>query len=88
MKKGPRDIDVREALLDLGLSTAPLPGVPTDEGDVVVLASVRHTTPTVRPEEIWGALRQVGGLDLPRPVSTRLRQGPLAGSEVSASLSG
>ena len=88
MKKGPRDIDVREALLDVGLATAPLPGVPTQEGDVVVLASVRHTTPTVRPEEIWTALRQLSGVELPRPVSTRLRQGPVVDGGVADSLSG
>ena len=88
MKKGPRELDVRAAVVALGVTQEAPPEVPAGPGDVVVLATVRHTTPTVRPEEIWGALRQVGEVDLPRPVSTRLRQGPLQGSEVAASLTG
>lgn len=88
MKKGPRDLDVRAAVVALAVADDTPPEVPAGTDDVVVLATVRHTTPTVRPEEIWGALRQVSGLELPRPVSTRLRQGPLEGSEVAASLTG
>ncbi|WP_141818687.1 TIGR03936 family radical SAM-associated protein [Ornithinimicrobium humiphilum] len=88
MKKGPRDLDVRGAVLHLEVAPAPVPEVPVAEGDVVVLASVRHTTPTVRPEEIWTALRQVSGADLPRPVSTRLRQGPIVDGRVAETLLG
>lgn len=95
MKKGPRDLDVRAAVLDLAVvghrevdGPPELRSVPVEEGDVVLLASVRHTTPTVRPEEIWGALRQVAAVELPRPVSTRLRQGPVHGQDVAASLGG
>lgn len=88
MKKGPRELDVRGAVVALAVTEQPPPEVPAGPGDVVVLATVRHTVPTVRPEEIWGALRQVGGVELPRPVSTRLRQGPLHGTEVAASLTG
>lgn len=88
MKKGPRELDVRAAVVALAVADDAPVEVPVAHGDVVVLATVRHTTPTVRPEEIWGALRQVGGLDLPRPVSTRLRQGPLQRGEVAASLTG
>ena len=88
MKKGPREIDVREAVLDLCVAQGPLVPVPAGPGDVVLLATVRHTTPTVRPEEIWTALRQVSGVDLPRPVSTRLRQGPVVDGSVAESLSG
>lgn len=88
MKKGPRDLDVRAAVLALEVTREMPPEVPAGPGDVVVLATVRHTIPTVRPEEIWGALRQVGEVELPRPVSTRLRQGPVQGSEVAASLTG
>ncbi len=93
MKKGPREIDVREAVLDLTVldparAGERLPAVPAEPGDVVLLATVRHTTPTVRPEEIWTALRQVSGQDLPRPVSTRLRQGPVVDGQVAEALSG
>lgn len=83
MKKGPRELDVRAALLGLSLAPEPHPAVPTRPGDVVLLASVRHTTPTVRPDELWAALREVSGPDLPRPVSTRLRQGPVVGDRVA-----
>jgi radical SAM-linked protein len=88
MKKGPRDLDVRAAILDLTVADGEVARVPTDEGDLVLLAALRHTTPTVRPEEVWTALRQVSGLDLPRPVSTRLRQGPVVGGTVAQTLSG
>jgi radical SAM-linked protein len=88
MKKGPRDLDVRAAVLGLTVAPEPVAGVPTDVGDVVVLAALRHTTPTVRPEELWIALRQVSGADLPRPVSTRLRQGPVVDGAVARTLDG
>lgn len=88
MKKGPREIDVRAALLDLTVSERPLAAVPSEPGDVVLLASVRHTTPTVRPEEVWTALRHVSGAELPRPVSTRLLQGPVVAGRVAPDLSG
>lgn len=99
MKKGPRELDVREAVEGLQVVTEGAPGadlpevpelseVPVGEGDVVVLATVRHTTPTIRPEEIWGALGRVAGRDLPRPVSTRLRQGPLLAGGLVGSLTG
>lgn len=88
MKKGPRDIDVRAAILDLAVMAEPLPPVSTVDGDVVVLAVLRHTTPTVRPEEVWSALRQVSGTDLQRPVSTRLRQGPVVDGTVAQTLDG
>ena len=84
MKKGLRELDVRAALLDLTVSEEPVPGAEGAPGDVVVLAALLHTIPTVRPEEVWTALRQVGGPDLalPRPVSTRLRQGPVRDAAV------
>lgn len=86
MKKGPRELDVRAAVQDLTVADEAPPEVAAGEQDVVLLATVRHTTPTVRPEEIWSALREVSGADLPRPVSTRLRQGPLSETGVAASL--
>lgn len=73
-----------------GAGTGPeeLAQVPVEEGDVLLLATLRHTTPTVRPEEIRGALEQVAERELPRPVSTRLRQGPLVDGQVAGSLTG
>ena len=66
------------------LTTAePAAGEPASEpaaGEpaVVLLLTVRHTTPTVRPAELWTALVEVSGQALPRPRSSRLAQGPLA----------
>lgn len=88
MKKGPRELDVRAAVLSMGLVDEPVTGVPAAPGDVVLLVAVRHTVPTVRPEEIWTALSRTGGVALPRPLATRLRQGPVAGSQVMATLHG
>lgn len=88
MKNGPRELDVRAAVVALEVADQPVTGVETSPGDVVLLATLRHTTPTVRPEEVWGALRGSGAPDLPRPVGTRLRQGPVVGDEVAASLGG
>lgn len=70
MKQGPRELDVRAALVRLE--------GPRGDGGAQIVATVRHTVPTIRPEEIWTALGTVCGADLPRPLSTRLRQGPLA----------
>lgn len=67
MKQGPRELDVRAALV----------GIETAQHGARVEVTVRHTIPTIRPEEVWTAMRAVTGADLPRPVSTRLRQGPL-----------
>lgn len=69
MKQGPRELDVRAALVWIE--------GPAADGGSRIVTTVRHTVPTIRPEEIWTALRAVTGVDLPRPVSTRLRQGPL-----------
>ncbi|MGC5583964.1 TIGR03936 family radical SAM-associated protein [Ornithinimicrobium sp. W1665] len=88
MKKGPRELDVRAAVLGMTVAADQVPGVPAEPGDVVLLVTLRHTVPTVRPEEVWTALGLVGGTPLPRPLSTRLRQGPLVGDQVSDSLGG
>lgn len=88
MKNGPRKLDVRAAMVGLEIADGPVPAVEAGPGDVVLLATLRHTTPTVRPEEVWGALRGSGVPDLPGPVSTRLRQGPLVEGAVAASLGG
>lgn len=77
MKQGPRVIDVREPVL-LAEVNEGSPSTDTGgEAAAVLLLTIRHTTPTVRPAELWTALRETSGLDLPRPASTRLAQGPL-----------
>jgi hypothetical protein len=71
MKQGLRTLDLRPALVV---------GEVTDAGPLgaVLELTVANVTPTVRPEEILVALREIGGLTLSDPArSTRLAQGPL-----------
>jgi len=72
MKKGPRTFDVRSALVSLVAS-------PAQDGTCAILrAVVRHTTPTVRPDDVLTALHSVAALTPPTPpLVTRLAQGPL-----------
>ncbi len=82
MKRGPRDIDVRGPVLAAQVVAADAEvtndaGVTNDAAEAVLLLTVRHTTPTVRPAQLWQALCLVSGLDVPRPASTRLAQGLL-----------
>jgi radical SAM-linked protein len=72
MKSGLREIDIRPALLSGEV------GAPSSLGAVLEL-TVANVTPTVRPEEVLVALREVGGLVTSDPArATRLAQGPLA----------
>ena len=71
MKQGLRTLDLRPALVV---------GEVIDAGALgaVLEVTVANVTPTVRPEEILVALREIGGLTMPDPArSTRLAQGPL-----------
>ena len=64
MKSGPRTFDVRSAIKRA--STA---------GRRLHLC-LEHTTPSVRPDDVLNALRQVSGLEFDRsPLVTRVRQG-------------
>ncbi|HYO19865.1 MAG TPA: TIGR03936 family radical SAM-associated protein [Dermatophilaceae bacterium] len=72
MKKGPRTFDVRSAVASLVASAAP------DGTCAILRAVVRHTTPTVRPDDVLTALHSVAALTPPTPpLVTRLAQGPL-----------
>ncbi|HYN57074.1 MAG TPA: TIGR03936 family radical SAM-associated protein [Motilibacterales bacterium] len=71
MKQGLRTLDLRPALVV---------GAVTDAGPLgaVLEVTVANVTPTVRPDEILVALREIGGLAAADPArSTRLAQGPL-----------
>jgi radical SAM-linked protein len=72
MKNGPRTFDVRSALVSLAAS-------PSQDGTCAILRLVvRHTTPTVRPDDVLTALQSVAALTPPTPpLVTRLAQGPL-----------
>ena len=71
-KTGPRTFDTRGAVVALGVT-----GV-DEEGCAILRVVVRHTTPSVRPDDILTALRAVTGFSPPvPPLVTRLAQGPL-----------
>lgn len=71
-KTGPRTFDTRGAVLSMVVE-----GV-DDEGCAILRMVVRHTTPSVRPDDILTALRAVTGFSPPvPPLVTRLAQGPL-----------
>ncbi len=83
---GRREIDVRAALValtvdcpDPGRAAEPAPGRGDHGPDCAILSAVvRQTTPTVRPDDVLGALGVVAGLTPPVPVTaTRLAQGLL-----------
>lgn len=72
MKAGPKTFDIRPALVEARVS---------DDGQVSIV--VRHQTPTVRPQDVVGALGAVAGFTAARPpVATRLAQGPLEGTAI------
>ncbi|MCU0301669.1 MAG: TIGR03936 family radical SAM-associated protein [Candidatus Nanopelagicales bacterium] len=71
MKQGLRTLDLRPALLT---------GSVTDAGALgaALEVTIRNVTPTVRPDEVLVALREVGALPTGDPArATRLAQGPL-----------
>ncbi len=69
-KRGLRDIDVRSAVVSIAVE-----GTRVD-------AVVHSTIPTVRPDDVVQALRQLGAEVPGVPVSTRVEQGPLVDGTV------
>lgn len=77
MKRGPRELDARGPVLRAEVpDTTEGTGSGEEPAGACLLAWVRHTTPTIRPEELWRALAGVSGRELPRPRATRAAQGP------------
>jgi len=71
MKQGLRTLDLRPALVAGDVAAAGPLGAMRE-------VTVANVTPTVRPEELLVALREIGGLATSDPArSTRLAQGPL-----------
>ncbi len=71
-KTGARSFDARGPVVSVDI----LPG--SDEHCAILRVVVRHTTPSVRPDDILTALRAVTEFSLPvPPLVTRLAQGPL-----------
>jgi radical SAM-linked protein len=74
MKRGPRTIDCRAAVVALSARLDATNAEPCAILDVVV----RHVTPSVRPDDVLAGLQSSGGLKLEQtPIATRLAQGPL-----------
>lgn len=88
-KNGPRTFDVRSAVVAMTVSSSEsLLGLPHalpagSPSCATMRVVVRHTTPTVRPDDILTALRAGSRLEPPTPpLVTRLAQGPLLDSSV------
>ncbi|MFW5474394.1 TIGR03936 family radical SAM-associated protein [Knoellia sp. CPCC 206450] len=75
-KTGPRTFDVRSAVVSMVVAG-------TDDPSCAILQMVvRHTTPSVRPDDILTALHAVSELEPPvPPLVTRVAQGPLRTAE-------
>jgi radical SAM-linked protein len=72
MSSGIRRFDAREPVLQV-VSTG------DEDGLCAILhVVVRHTTPSVRPDDILTAIRGASPVDLPPPMVRRLAQGPLS----------
>jgi radical SAM-linked protein len=71
-KTGPRTFDVRSAVVSMRANES------EDPSCAILAMVVRHTTPSVRPDDILTALHAVSDLRPPvPPLVTRLAQGPL-----------
>lgn len=71
-KTGPRTFDVRSAVVSMLVTES------EDPSCAILTMVVRHTTPSVRPDDILTALHAVSELSPPvPPLVTRLAQGPL-----------
>ncbi|MBM6404677.1 DUF2344 domain-containing protein [Phycicoccus sp. CSK15P-2] len=71
-KRGPKTFDTREPVLRMQVT-----GV-DDDGCAILRMVVRHTTPSVRPDDILTALHAVTGFGPPvPPLVTRMAQGLL-----------
>ncbi|MCG7321090.1 MULTISPECIES: TIGR03936 family radical SAM-associated protein [Arsenicicoccus] len=80
-KSGNRTFDVRSAVLALDLQgaagRAAASGVTVSTDAQLLRVLLRHTTPTVRPDDVITALAATGeGLPQATPLMTRLVQGP------------
>ncbi|MGY2874223.1 radical SAM-linked protein [Marmoricola sp. URHA0025 HA25] len=76
-KKGLRTFDARAAIVSLGTRAV---GASENGGETCAILAVvlRHGTPSVRPDDVLAALREVTGIDAgPAALAQRLAQGPL-----------
>lgn len=74
-KNGPRTFDTRAAVVSMTLAE------PLSEDCAILHVVARHTTPSVRPDDILASLSAVSGFVPPEPpLVTRVAQGPLTRS--------
>jgi radical SAM-linked protein len=80
-KKGLRRFDARAAIVSLEARPATPPtGESTADGEPCAILEVvlRHGTPSVRPDDVLAALREITGITTsPAALAQRLAQGPL-----------
>lgn len=73
MRSGVRSFDARAAVVRLSVS-----GESGERACAILRLVVRHSSPSVRPDDVLAGLRQVARLEVPVPPQvTRLAQGPL-----------
>jgi radical SAM-linked protein len=76
-KKGLRRFDARAAIVSLAVRPS---GESENGGETCAILAVvlRHGTPSVRPDDVLAALREITGIDTgPAALAQRLAQGPL-----------
>jgi radical SAM-linked protein len=76
-KKGLRRFDARAAIVSLAARPS---GESANDGETCAILEVvlRHGTPSVRPDDVLAALRDITGIDAgPAALAQRLAQGPL-----------
>jgi len=74
--KGMRRMDARSAVVSIDVDAAPV-------GDAALRMIVKHTVPTVRPDDVLTALREISGVTPQAPpLMTRLAQGSISESGV------
>jgi hypothetical protein len=69
-KKGMRSFDARAAVIRLEVHEL-------DQDCAILELVLRHGTPSVRPDDVLAALREISGLSLGAALQQRLVQGPL-----------
>ena len=71
MKKGLRELNAREVVVSMR-------AVQDGDDPMTIDVVLRHSTPSVRPDDVLTGLREAGGLQIAQtPVATRLEQGQL-----------
>ena len=76
-KKGLRTFDARAAVVRLELADPPARMRASTDACAILDLVLRHGSPSVRPDDVLAALREISGLSLGAAHQQRLAQGPL-----------